>query len=446
MSSFLSKYLQHSPDEMLQGASKAARRVSEGEWDLGAWLLAIERTRAFESCGFRNTVGYAMVRLGLEPQKAGNLLRIMGALEGLPSLSKAFQKGEIGYAKIREVTRVATAETEGSWLEYALTHTTDQVRQRVVCSPAAFERRVRSIRNEVDSLFASRSRVSTAPSSEPRDAPDGSRVEGEPQADETRPASAPSLSCDGRSPDADGTAALLEDSLPAPQRVRLVLELSGEEYAEWGATVERVSRQFGRKTSHKEVMLELSRRHVASTGGLSLERNPVVVRLDADGTGFVQTDRGPLEVSRPEEYLSRASSVVFGSPGSEPGPVSVLLLGSGRRRRKKIPSETLRALVARSGGGCECCGQRGVLHVHHVRPLSRGGTNESENLCLLCSACHSREHAGDFQSGSSWERARAHRRRGGRAGRSGPTSRGRPVDGSGPSRGRPPDRLTGTGP
>lgn len=153
MSFCLSAIVHYSPEEMFRGALQAARDVTQGEWELGGWLLAIERTKAFEAAGFRGTVGFAMVRLGLEPQKATNLLRIMSALEGLPKLSAAFRSGEMGYGKIREITRVATEETEQAWLEFAHSHTTEQVRQRVVCSPSAFERRLRSVRARADGLL-----------------------------------------------------------------------------------------------------------------------------------------------------------------------------------------------------------------------------------------------------------------------------------------------------
>ncbi len=586
MSLCLSHYSQQQPEAMLRGAAEAARGVTANEWELGAWLLAIEHTRAYQSAGFRSTVAFAIVRLDIEPAKASNLLRIMRVLEHLPDLSRAFHRGELGYAKVREITRVATPGTELAWLEFARTHTTDQVRQRVVCSPAAFERRVRSVRNQADSLLITHAqrkfvsgppgRVVDAPElpgglrgvvedaaipavqslgrSEPQpglfgpsfcprtglpglsgpgvelpadgsgqtrihsesdgpgglsgsgaelpangsgqtrihsesdgpgglsgsgaelpaggsgqtrihsesDGPGGLKGPGDELAaggprhtrkrlDQVGPgdgSAASGADVPGHPDDCPGVtrcaelrsgepfgqpvpgcllagSLLEEDGLPAPQRVRLVVELSAEEYAEWGAIVGRLSSQFGRKVSSREVILELARRHVASTGGNSLQRNPVVVRLEPDGAGFVQTDRGPLAVSRQssEDYLARATSVVV--QGSQPATTSVLLLGG--RRRKKLPADVVRSVVARAGGCCESCGQHGILHVHHIRALSRGGSNALENLRLLCSACHGREHASDFQSGGSWERARARRQRISAQKRSAPSSRGRPA-------------------
>lgn len=43
---------------------------------------------------------------------------------------------------------------------------------------------------------------------------------------------------------------------------------------------------------------------------------------------------------------------------------------------------------------CQQCLQEGrftdATEVHHIKPLSEGGTNDTENLMALCKSCHSR--------------------------------------------------------
>ncbi len=52
---------------------------------------------------------------------------------------------------------------------------------------------------------------------------------------------------------------------------------------------------------------------------------------------------------------------------------------------------------------CEKCLEKGVLvpvdEVHHILPLSEGGTHDKENLISLCKSCHAKIHAerGDYQ-------------------------------------------------
>jgi hypothetical protein len=48
----------------------------------------------------------------------------------------------------------------------------------------------------------------------------------------------------------------------------------------------------------------------------------------------------------------------------------------------------------RDGRQCGKCGSLNRLHLHHIKPLSKGGSNEISNLKLLCEKCHSKEHGG----------------------------------------------------
>ena len=54
---------------------------------------------------------------------------------------------------------------------------------------------------------------------------------------------------------------------------------------------------------------------------------------------------------------------------------------------------------------CEECQRHGryvkAEHVHHVRPLSEGGTHDEDNLMALCRKCHSKIHA---ERGDRWGR------------------------------------------
>lgn len=43
---------------------------------------------------------------------------------------------------------------------------------------------------------------------------------------------------------------------------------------------------------------------------------------------------------------------------------------------------------------CRICSRKGWLgfHVHHLKPLSNGGTNDPANLIYLCKICHENQH------------------------------------------------------
>lgn len=50
-------------------------------------------------------------------------------------------------------------------------------------------------------------------------------------------------------------------------------------------------------------------------------------------------------------------------------------------------------LIARDGAYCAHCGDERDLTIDHVRPISRGGSNELSNLQVLCRPCNSRKGA-----------------------------------------------------
>jgi len=69
-----------------------------------------------------------------------------------------------------------------------------------------------------------------------------------------------------------------------------------------------------------------------------------------------------------------------------------------RKMRKETPYDDpeykrnrLLALK-RDGYRCRICGSTERLHVHHIVPLSRGGTHALENLITLCYRCHATQH------------------------------------------------------
>jgi len=55
-------------------------------------------------------------------------------------------------------------------------------------------------------------------------------------------------------------------------------------------------------------------------------------------------------------------------------------------------------ILYRDGYQCQKCKtKKGKLHVHHIIFRSRGGTNATNNLIILCKFCHDRLHSGEFE-------------------------------------------------
>jgi len=81
--------------------------------------------------GFRSCAAWLTWRVGLSPGAAREHVRVARALGTLPLLRRALARGEISYSKVRELTRVATPETEERLLAVARAGTAEHV-ERIV--------------------------------------------------------------------------------------------------------------------------------------------------------------------------------------------------------------------------------------------------------------------------------------------------------------------------
>jgi len=79
-----------------------------------------------------------------------------------------------------------------------------------------------------------------------------------------------------------------------------------------------------------------------------------------------------------------------------------ILLDSDRKTTKALKSRMKRDgvkacrkhVLNANGNKCYVCGYSllSVLVIHHVKPVSEGGSNELENLVVLCPTCHAVVH------------------------------------------------------
>jgi hypothetical protein len=87
--------------------------------------------RAGWNTGFRSCAAWLSFRVGLDPGAARERVRVARALGTLPLLAGALARGELSYAKVRALTRVATPETEARLLAVGRAGTADHV-ERIV--------------------------------------------------------------------------------------------------------------------------------------------------------------------------------------------------------------------------------------------------------------------------------------------------------------------------
>ncbi len=110
--------------EALAGLAKTR---AEHDFEEGKCLLAALRSAVHVHLGFGSFAEYVDRLFGYRPRWVQEKLRVAEALEELPKLCEALAAGDVSWSIVRELTRVATAETEQEWLEAAKHRTTRQV-------------------------------------------------------------------------------------------------------------------------------------------------------------------------------------------------------------------------------------------------------------------------------------------------------------------------------
>ena len=83
------------------------------------------------SNGFRSCAAWLTWRVSLDPGAARERVRVARALGTLPLLAHALARGELSYAKVRALTRVATPETEERLLAFGRAGTAEHVERLV---------------------------------------------------------------------------------------------------------------------------------------------------------------------------------------------------------------------------------------------------------------------------------------------------------------------------
>ncbi len=336
-----------------------------------------DRRMAWADWGMRSMAHWLGWKCGIGPVAAREQVRVAHALDGLPDTAAAFSCGRISYSKVRALSRVATGETEGFFLNIA-EHGTAGHLERIVRyakgglaldDPQRLQAMVENIACDLyyddDGMLVLRARLMPD---------DGARL----------------------------VAALnaMQKHVPSvPVSVRRAMALAAVAEAAVGAEP---------KGSVPEIVVhvrapiaEIDARHAGEgqraggAGHTSDARHPGdetahrTVDDSAEASAYI--DGGAAIPRATLERLCCDAGVVQLIEGEHGEPLSI-----GRRSRI-VPPAIRRAMNARDQG-CRFpgCTHEYFLHAHHIRHWSRQGETSLKNLVTLCSFHHTLLHEGGY--------------------------------------------------
>lgn len=96
---------------------RIAKRRGALDADEATWLLRAKQSGAHRELGFGSFSEYVERTLGCSPRTARERIRVAERLAELPEIRASLARGETSYSAVRELTRVATPETEEDLIE-----------------------------------------------------------------------------------------------------------------------------------------------------------------------------------------------------------------------------------------------------------------------------------------------------------------------------------------
>ena len=309
--------------------------------------------------GFRSCAAWLTWRVGLAPGAAREHVRVARALGTLPRLAQALARGELSYSKVRELTRVATPETEERLSAVGRAGTAEHV-VRIVRGWRRMDRKAEE--REASRRHASRS------------------LHVYPDEDGT-------MRIRGRLTSEMG--ALLVKALAAAREALYQRRRDQAPEAD-SPTMEQ------QQADALELLAEVALRHELDPGAPG-ERFQVVVHVDADVLAdadapgqSVFDDGARVPAGTSQRLACDASRIVMRHDADG----RIVEIGA---RTRTIPPALRRALHYRDGG-CRFpgCGVR-FGQGHHIDHWAHGGPTTLSNLVLLCRRHHRAVHEEGYQ-------------------------------------------------
>jgi 5-methylcytosine-specific restriction endonuclease McrA len=323
-------------------------------------------TREGWNTGFRCCAAWLSWRVGLDLGAARERVRVARALGTLPLLAQALARGELSYAKVRALTRVATPETEERLLAVGRAGTADHV-ERIVRGWRRMDRKAEA---------AESSRRHTSRALHLYQDEDGMVV--------IRGRLAPEV------------GAMLVQALAAA-REALYQQARGQSDPTGAENVSAETSTTAQRQADALALLAETALHHGIDPGAPSERYQVVVHVDApvladpDASGQSVLEDGTHVSAETSRRLACDASRVVMRHGADGRVVEVAA------RTRTIPPALRRALHHRDRG-CRFpgCGRR-FTQGHHIRHWAQGGPTTLSNLALLCRRHHRAVHEEGYQ-------------------------------------------------
>ncbi len=332
-----------------------AGHVNAAHYRFLSLIAEFDRRKGWSDGETQSCAHWLNWKCGIGVGAAREKVRVARALENLPKVSAAMETGALSYSKVREITRVASAETEDALLMVAEHGTASHV-----------EKLVRAFRRSQEAEELSR----------------------EARQQESRRVSIRH--------DDDGSMVLL-CRLPAEVGARLLqaIDIAVDDVPA-GTSEEPRASFSARRADALGLLAETFLAHGAleMNGG---DRNQIVVHVAAETlrdrkAGCCEIEDGPSIAAETARRMSCDASLIAMIESDDGEPLNV-----GRKTRAISPA--LWRLLKSRDKGCRFpgCANSRYMDGHHIIHWANGGETKPSNLVCLCRFHHRAVHEGGIR-------------------------------------------------
>ncbi len=329
-------------NEVHTAIKTALQTLEKAEQNALLWFGEILHRKLYIELGYSSIKQYALQDLGFSETRFYDFKNLCEKLKDLPKVKAKVESGQLGYSTALVLVKVADKKNEGAWLGVAK------------------EKSRRGLENEV-------------------------KLARKKAADEAA----------GQIP----LMPIAESCPVAVVPVSVNMKMSPTQFARYELLWEQIRKQGSISGDKVEAMLEIMAAF-ATGNSHRWESQPQVkppVQLHIHQCpdcekNTVQTSRGELEIGQAELDMAEDDCQIS---------------RHGERNTTAIAPATRRFVLARARHQCERagCSHSHFLEIHHKIQRSKGGTNDPENLTVLCSGCHRLLH--EHKTGKSYSFVKA---------------------------------------
>jgi hypothetical protein len=376
-------------EELGQEITQLCSYIFAATYRLLVMIREFDQDKLWADDGICSCAHWLNYRCGIGLNAAREKIRVAHALQGLPKISAAFEKGELSYSKVRAMTRIATPATEETLLMWAKHSTAHHME-----SLASKYRKVRRCQETQTAQDQYRDRNLNWYFDE-----DGSLViKGRLPAEQgALLIQALQLGLDSAEEDAKSEDVTAEISDDQTERSREPIEVRrADALMQMAESFLASGRKSSSSANRYQVMLHVSAETL--TRDVTAE-TPADQNIEHDGElALSHIEHGPHVTAETSKRLCCDSNIILNLSNKMGETLNI-----GRKSRT-IPPAMRRALRMRDQG-CRFpgCTHRHFIDGHHIKHWSKGGETSLDNLVLLCRHHHRLVHEGGFACEKSEE-------------------------------------------